>query len=408
MSPSLYILPAHFRKSSVLNNQNDSKQEQLTSSEIDERSSAALSCLEHGKNSEALTLLNSILTPHPTHGLSLWNRSIVLLRMGNMDAALSDLYLLLREQPKNLEVRNQIRFIHRKLIGNWHFDMMNDDVRNAAYLHAIERAVTPDSIVFEIGTGSGLLSLMAARAGAKHVYTCEKEMSIRNAARKIISKNGFADKITVLDKWSTAVKIPTDIPEKVDIIMGEVFGPGLLEEQGIHFLNDAKIHLLKPGGKILPERATMSAALFEGEDIAKRAVVGTVCGFDLSLFNGLHDDPAIQISLAQHTHRFLSAPFQLRTVEFGVEDLQPPEAQIVIRAEHSGMCHGVAQWFRLETDATHFIDTSPTQPRTHWDQQLQIFEKPFRVEKGQEITFLLRQFSDRFSLHLPRSSADKP
>ena len=51
--------------------------------------------------------------------------------------------------------------------------MINDDERNAAYERALARAVTPDSVVFEIGTGSGLVAMMAARAGARLVVTCE-------------------------------------------------------------------------------------------------------------------------------------------------------------------------------------------------------------------------------------------
>lgn len=369
-------------------------------SEVEDICKSAFNQIESGAIPDALKLLNQSLSINPLHLRSLWYRAVCWLRSGNLDAALSDLYVLLREDPRNLEARNQIRFIHRKLVGSWHIDMMNDSERNNAYQKAIEKAVNSDSIVFEIGAGSGLLSMMAARAGAKHVYTCEKSMPIRNAAREIIKKNGLSDKITVIDKWSTSVSIPEDIPEKVDIIIGEIFGPGLLEEQALHFFYDAKKRLAKPDTRIIPIKATMYGALIESEEIARRGVVGKVSDFDLALFNGLLDDMALQIQLPKFEYKFLSEPFEIKKINFGEEDMQVSESQVSLPITCSGICHGVAQWFVLETDEFTSLDTSPFKPRTHWDQQIQIFERSFAVALNDNINFALRQFSDRFSLRV--------
>lgn len=351
------------------------------------------------QNDENLNHLTQALAKDPSDTRALWQRAVALLQRGNLDAALIDLYNLLRLEPRNLEARNQIRFIHQKLVPNWHFDMLNDSVRNDAYERAINHSVKQGITVFEIGTGSGLLSMLAARAGARHVWTCEKSMPIRRAAELIIRQNGFADKITILDAWSTSVSIPQHIPEKVDLIIGEIFGAGLLEEQAIHFFNDARSRLLKPGGKILPARATMFGALIDGKDISQRAIVGEVCGFDLRLFNGLHDDPALQINLAHHPHTFLSEPFILKSIDFNSSPPKEGEETLTVTIKNSGTCTGVAQWFRLEFDGGIAFDTAPTSPRTHWDQHIQVFEKQFEVISGREMKFLVRQFSDRFSLH---------
>jgi predicted O-methyltransferase YrrM len=369
----------------------------LSQQEIDDLSKQAVLSLESNNIESAFSALNKILSSHPNHQLSLWNRSIAWMRSGNMNAALVDLYSVLREQPQNLEARNQIRFIHRKLIANWHYDMINDSERNEAYLNAINSAVK-DKTVFEIGTGSGLLSMMAARAGATHVYTCEKEMAIRNAAWQIIKRNNLSEKISIIDKWSTSTKVPNDIPNKVDVLVAEIFGPGLIEEQALHFFKDAKQRLLKPNGIIIPKRATMFCALFESEEITRRALVKNVCGFDLSLFNGLHDDPAIQLTLSKFPHRMLSEPVTIKSINFLDDNPIESSDELTITANDTGTCHGVVQWFRLYTDDNNFIDTSPFKQRTHWDQQLQVYEKPFNVTKGQQIQFVVRQFSDRFSV----------
>lgn len=366
---------------------------------IESRLQKAHTALEAGQVESALELLHHILNERPTHAPALWHRAVAWMRIGNLHAALTDLYGVLREQPKNLEARNQIRFIHKKLVGSWHFDMMNDHERNTAYLKAIEGSVK-DKTVFEIGTGSGLLAMMAARAGAKHVYTCEKEMPIRNAAQEIIRKNGLQQKITVFDTWSTGVTIPKHIPAPVDVLVAEIFGPGLLEEQALYFFEDARTRLLKPGGTIIPQRATMFCALFESEDIARRASVHTVCGFDVSLFNGLLDDAALQLTLSQFKYRLLSDSIAIKTIDFTTKSSAESLQQLTIQARDTGTCHGVVQWFQLHTDERHVIDTSPFKVRTHWDQQVQVYANPFTVTAGQTLPCTLHQFSDRFSVQI--------
>lgn len=353
---------------------------------------------EQGKISEAVDAFSRSLASDPSQFEILFARANAFIRLGNLPASLEDLYLVLQAQPNNLEVRDQIRFIHRKLVGAWHFGMMNDDERNLAYEKAIKQSVKPGMTVFEVGTGSGLLAMMAARAGASHVYTSEKVAPIRKAAREIIRRNKLDDRITLLDKWSTAVSVGVDLPERVDLVIGEIFGPALLDEQALHFFNDAKARLLKPNGAILPLRATMHGMLIESQEIHRRAVVGTASGFDLSLFNALHDDPALQLALEKFKYVGLSTPFAIGELVFGtsVNDFRETPLEVVVTRK--GLCHGIAQWFRLETAAGIFLDTSPLKALTHWEQHVQLFVKPIEVVEGAVQTFTVRQMSDRFSL----------
>ena len=73
--------------------------------------------------------------------------------------------------------------------------VLQDRARNDAYDLAITKVIQKkggEARVLDIGTGSGLLSMMAARAGAKYVIACEGKKPIADIARYIVRKNGMS------------------------------------------------------------------------------------------------------------------------------------------------------------------------------------------------------------------------
>ena len=173
------------------------------------------------------------------------------------------------------------------LVPLWHVPMMNDSHRNDAYFSALRHAVTPDTHVLEIGTGSGLLAMMAAGLGARQVTTCEVVAEIAEAARAIVADNGFSPRVTVVNKKSTAMVIGKDMDERADLLVSEILASEFLGEGVLNSIEDGKRRLLKPGGKIIPARGSIQFALFGGVDIEKNIRVDTVSGFDLSGFNSI-------------------------------------------------------------------------------------------------------------------------
>ena len=79
----------------------------------------------------------------------------------------------------------------------WHFPMMNDNVRNDAYENALKAALRSGGTVLDIGSGSGLLAMMAARHGATQITTCEVVSMVAEKAKIIIERNGFKEKIQI-------------------------------------------------------------------------------------------------------------------------------------------------------------------------------------------------------------------
>lgn len=106
--------------------------------------------------------------------------------------------------------------------------MLKDTIRTKAYMNAItlNPHLFKDKIVLDVGSGTGILSIFAAQAGAKHVYGIEKA-SIYLHSRNIIAENGLADKITIINGLVEEVELPVD---KVDVIISEWMGYFLLYE----------------------------------------------------------------------------------------------------------------------------------------------------------------------------------
>lgn len=142
-----------------------------------------------------------------------------------------------------------------------HEEMLKDTVRTNAYRRAIED--NPDAfkgkIVLDIGCGTGILSIFAARAGAKHVYAIENA-EIALYAQEIIKRNNLSSQITVIKGKMEEIKLPVD---KVDIIISEWMGYFLLYESMLDSVLWARDKYLNPNGLMFPDKVQMYVAALE-------------------------------------------------------------------------------------------------------------------------------------------------
>jgi len=138
--------------------------------------------------------------------------------------------------------------------------MIADNARMDAYVEALRRAVKPDSVVVDIGAGTGIFALLAGRFGARRVYAIEPAEAIQ-VAREIAAANGYADRIEFIQKLSTEVTLP----ERADVIISDL--RGLLPFLGRHISSvaDARSRLLKPGGTLISQRDDVWVAIVEAE-----------------------------------------------------------------------------------------------------------------------------------------------
>ena len=126
-----------------------------------------------------------------------------------------------------------------------------------------------------LSSGTGLLSIFAAKAGASRVYCCESSVALATIAERCIQDNGFADVVKVIKKHSTALEVGSgkDLDERVDVIVTELVDSGLLGEHIISTLRDARKRLLRSEGTIIPHAANVYCVPIESAQIAARQVV---------------------------------------------------------------------------------------------------------------------------------------
>lgn len=265
----------------------------------------------------------------------------------------------------------------------WHFPMMNDTVRNDAYEKALKTALQKGGVVLDIGSGSGLLSMMAARHGATKVTTVEEVSMVAEKAKVIIKRNGFADQIKVINKLSTDLVVGVDLEERADVLVTEIFDYGLLGEFAFKAIEHAKNHLLKPNAQLIPAGARVYAMLIESSEIYKNHRVDTISNFDLSPFNQFSAYNYIGYHLAKTDYKAISTTasiFDFNFYKIPGNESTPVEFNVT----ESGLCHAVAYWYELQLDEDTIISTAPHLPQLScWKQAVQLFSKPIQLTKGE-------------------------
>lgn len=282
----------------------------------------------------------------------------------------------------------------------WHFPMMNDTVRNDAYEKALKSALQNGGVVLDIGSGSGLLAMMAARHGATKVTTCEEVSMVAEKAKIIIQRNGFDDQIQVINKLSTNLIVGKDYPERADILVTEIFDNGLLGENALVAIEHARKHLLKPNAQLIPAGARVYAMCIESSEIYKNHRVETISDFDLSPFNQFSLYSYTGYHLAKMDFRELSAIASIFEFDFQ-KDHENKSVPIEFEITESGTCHAVAFWYELQLDSDTIVSTAPHLPQLScWKQAVQLLPGPEVLTKGQ--TFKLTAHHDAEALWFTR------
>ncbi|CCM05740.1 uncharacterized protein FIBRA_07972 [Fibroporia radiculosa] len=329
-----------------------------------------------------------------------------------------------------------------------HTIMIQDKVRTATYAQFIMS--TPElfknAVVLDVGCGTGILSLFAARAGAKHVFAVDAS-PIAHKAEKIVKDNKLENTITVIHGKVEDIQLPEGITH-VDVIISEWMGYALLYESMLDSVLRARDRFLRPeGGVMAPSQCRMMLSLCEGSEIYKDRVSfwSDVYGFDLAaMSNDVYDNAIVDVvgsgtMLSEpHTLKDLflgtvtskqldfSAPFTLTSTAerrtkvhalvlyfdvFFAEDGQPvpPEKKAYVAREGDpllaevwpvgGRRHPARRMSSgegLKRTKVSSFSTGPESVPTHWKQTVFLLREPINVHEGTVVsgTFKCRKSKD--------------
>ncbi len=264
--------------------------------------------------------------------------------------------------------------------------MALDAVRNEAYSAALKQAVGPDSVVMDLGSGTGIHGLFAARLGARRVYLVEPE-DILAVAEEIVRANGLQDTVRCLH--GRLEDLP--LPEPVDVIVSVLTGNFLLTEDLLETLFYARARALKPGGLLIPSAATMeavpvSAPAVHAAEIAAWSVHQH--GIDLSPARVYAANTIFYRVDGLRNLAYLAEPLTLATLDFYRDDYRAVQAEVTYEITESGICHGWVGWFSMKL-GERWLSTSPRAEALHWSPAFLPLDPPVAFEKGEQVSFVL-------------------
>ncbi|CAG8497758.1 7297_t:CDS:2 [Diversispora eburnea] len=266
-----------------------------------------------------------------------------------------------------------------------HEEMLKDEVRTLSYRNSIyqNKHLFKDKIVLDVGCGTGILSMFAAKAGAKHI-----DMSnIIDQARQIIIDNHLDQNITLIKGKMEEVELPVD---QVDIIISEWMGYFLLYESMLDTVLVARDKYLKPGGLIFPDKATIYLAAIEDGEY-KEEKIGfwdSVYGFDFSSIKSVAlREPLVDTvdNKAVVTNPCSIKEIDILTVKKSDLAFTAPFRLTAYRDDY---IHAFIAWFDIIFSACHKpikFSTGPQVKYTHWKQTVFYTTDAITIKKGENI-----------------------
>ena len=264
--------------------------------------------------------------------------------------------------------------------------MIADRGRTMAYAAALNSAITPNSVVLDIGAGPGIFTLLACRAGAGKVYAVEPDDTIE-VAREAVAANGFEDRAEFIQALTTEIALP----EPVDIIVASIQGALPLFGSSVVSMLDARDRFLKPGGTMIPFRETMKVALISADALYHGIVDPWECCFGFNYRAAR--DRAVNSAGGRRLPRelLLVEPQPWAVLDYASLNGPSANGKVAWTITKHGVAHGLGVWFDCETAPGIGFSNAPGVPDSNVFRQMFFpWPEPCQLEAGDNVTVAIR------------------
>ena len=262
----------------------------------------------------------------------------------------------------------------------FHRLILGDTIRNDAFVKALKQVIVPGkTVIADIGSGTGFLSFVASRLGAKecHLYEFADLLPL---SRKIADANGIKN-CYFYHKHSTEVRQPV----KADVVLSETLGNYALEENILETLRDAR-RFLKPGGVMIPQKLWQYVCPVINDRLYR----------ELNVWDELRHSHTIDFAPAKEMCfqnmyvktippgellKSSEAVQQWDTIDFREENNSIRKADTAWKVSQEQTIFGFALWWDCELLPGITLSTNPAKPKTHWEQIFLPLPEPVMMPK---------------------------
>src|SRR5262245_58409413 len=240
------------------------------------------------------------------------------------------------------------------LVLDEHRQYLSDRQRVARYEAALAEIVRPGMAVADMASGTGILGLLACRAGASRVYSIEVG-PIAGLARRIAADNAVTDRLEVIHRHASQV----DLPERVDVVVSDQIGQFGFEAGLPRLAADARERFLKPDGILIPASLDLIVAPVEHRELSARVAFWSrrPGGFDLSAARSIASNTGYPVRFtARH---LLSEPQAGSRLALGGDARAPLQFDCSFAVSRRGSLDGIGGWFSAQLSPSVTLTNSP-------------------------------------------------